>query len=88
MKNRILENIEKSKKIEVDDIVSFTDEQGFEYPTCLIIKDKFNERYPYKLLDLDTSNTIEAYPSINKLNNDVNVKLVCKGEEIEIKRVD
>lgn len=88
MKNRILENIEKPKEIEINDIVSYTDEKGFEYPTCFVIIDKFNNVYPYKLLDIDTLNTVEAFVSIEKINKDPRVKLVCKGEEIEIKRVD
>lgn len=88
MKNRILENIEKPKEIEINDVVSYTDEKGFEYPTCFVIVDKFNNRFPYKLLDIDTLNTVEAFPSIKDMNRNSRVKLVCKGEDIEIRRVD
>lgn len=81
MKNRILE--EKRKEIiEVGDVVKRLDNL-----TCLIIEDE-NTYYPYRLLDLDLGKVIIGYARLEAINDDINIELVCKGKDLEIRRID
>lgn len=81
MKNRILEE-KRKEKIEVGDVVKRLDNL-----TCLIIEDE-NTYYPYRLLDLDLGKVIIGYSRLEAINDDINIELVCKGKDLEIRRID
>lgn len=81
MKNRILEE-KRKEKIEVGDVVKRLDNL-----TCLIIEDE-NTYYPYRLLDLDLGKVIIGYARLEAINDDINIELVCKGKDLEIRRID
>lgn len=84
MENKLYDKLE----IEVEDIVSYYDVYyEKQYNHCLLVKDKYSSSYPYRLLDLDTGEIVEGYASLESLNKDDRIKLVCKGKEIEIRRI-
>lgn len=84
MENKLYDKL----KIEVEDIISYYDVYyEKQYDHCLLVKDKYNSGYPYRLLDLDTGTMVEGYATLDLINKDDRIKLVCKGKEIEIRRI-
>ena len=78
MKNEIKE---KFNLIEVGDIVHYKVRGGV---TCLVLCDRLNDDYPYRLLCLEDCKIVNGYPSLEHINNSTSISLLAKSDEIII----
>ena len=62
---KVINNVKKQGySIDVDDIVLY------EGNICLVIKDRYNEEFPYRLLDVNNGCVVEGYKDLDCLNSD------------------
>ena len=62
---KVINNVKvQGYSIDVDDIVLY------EGKLCLVIKDGYNEEFPYRLLDVNNGCVVEGYKDLDCLNSD------------------
>lgn len=62
---KVINNVKvQGYSIDVDDIVLY------EGNICLVIKDRYNEEFPYRLLDINNGCVVEGYKDLDCLNSD------------------
>ena len=62
---KVINNVKvQGYSIDVNDIVLY------EGKLCLVIKDRYNEDFPYRLLDIHNGYVAEGYKDLDCLNSD------------------
>ena len=70
--------ITNNVRMQIGDVI-----QWKEGKLVKIIYDKFNEEYPYRLLDIQTDEIVDGYNTLFELQEDYPI-IISKSENIEI----
>ena len=74
---KIINNVKvQGYSIDVNDIVLY------EGKLCLVIKDRYNEDFPYRLLDINNGCVKEGYKDLDSLNSDECVEFYTNDAKI------
>lgn len=74
---KVIDNVQKQRcNMGVNDVVLC------DGATCLIIKDGFNEEYPYRLLNINNGCIIDGFKALDCLNSDEYVEFYTNNVKI------
>lgn len=74
---KVIDNVKRQGySIDVNDIVLY------EGKACLVVKDGYNEEFPYRLLDIHNGCVVEGYKDLDSLNSDECVEFYTNDAKI------